>query len=157
MAPDEVLNQPENVNIDNSLANFHLTLTTIMTSISMLIIFIVLFAFICICLRWRLCQGCCYQWCCECCLEPRAQAFHGSNQEADRAAESILTEPSRPTLAVQVTAAMSDEDQHEIGPGKITDFRHGCCFAMTTIVLIVLAAVVTIFCMEARAPCFSWT
>ena len=47
---------------------------------------------------------------------------------------------------------MMDEDQHEIRPGEITDFGHGCCFAMMTIVLIVLAAVVTIFCMEATGP-----
>ena len=112
-APEEVLNQPEVVNIDNSLVNFHLTSTTILTSISLMVIVVILCALVCICLKWRLCQGCCYTWCCECCREPPIQTVYGHSQDADRAAESTLTEPSRPALLTPSNSRSSSYSSNE--------------------------------------------
>ena len=47
---------------------------------------------------------------------------------------------------------MNDQDHQEIRPGEFTDIERECCLAVTTIVMIVLAAVITLICMEAAGP-----
>ena len=47
---------------------------------------------------------------------------------------------------------MNNQDHQEIRPGEFTDIERECCLAATTIVMITLAAVITIIYMVAAGP-----